>query len=92
MITVEIPKHMESYKKARLKNNLSKLISIDPCIYDEICDLWSKGIITYGSCCGHNKTESMVNVDNSNISQMIDLGYIQNHLDVERKDTFRLKT
>ena len=92
MITVEIPPHMESYKLAREKEGLSNLVSIDPCIYTEICELWGLGIVTYGSCCGHNKFESFVNVVEKDIEKMLELGYIQNHWDKERKDTFKLKS
>ena len=92
MICVEIPSHMSSYKDIRVEAGLGSEVCIDPCIYDEICELWSKGIITYGSCCGHNMFESMVNVDDKNIQTMLDLGYIQNHPDPTRKDTFKLKS
>lgn len=92
MVTVPVPSHMSHYKEARLKSGFSSMISIDPCIYDEIKWLWGNGIITYGSCCGHNVTQSMVNVDQTNIQQMLDLGYVQNHTDPDRKDTFRLKS
>lgn len=92
MKTVKIPSHMISYKKARLKNGLSNFICIDPCIFNEIKHLWKLGIITYGSCCGHNKLESFVNVDKNNIQQMLNLGYVQNHKNKERKDTFKLKS
>lgn len=91
MITVEVPPHMESYRIAREKEGLSSLISIDPCIYGEICKLWELSITTYGSCCGHNKSEAFVNVAEKDIKQMKKLGYIQNHLDKNRKDTFKLK-
>lgn len=83
---------MAQYRAARLNNGLTDYICIDPCIVNEIRDLWNKGIITYGSCCGHNLFESFVNVDESNIQQMLSLGYIQNHPDKNRKDTFHLKS
>ena len=92
MITVGIPPHMETYRKNRINSGLGGMVSIDPCIYKEILELWSKGIVTYGSCCGHNIMESMVNVDESNIEQMIEMGYVQNHTDKSRKDTFKLKS
>ena len=91
MVCFEIPAHMNSYKEARLKAGLSSGVCIDPCIVDEIQYLWSLGVITYGSCCGHNKLEPMVNVDDKNIEQMLNLGYVQNHPDPKRKDTFKLK-
>jgi hypothetical protein len=92
MIVVDIPNHMQDYRKKRIEAGFEPLISIDPCIFDEIQMLWNVGIITYGCCCGHNTFESMVNVDDSNIDQMIDLGYVQNHPDKNRLDTFRLKS
>lgn len=90
MITVDIPDHMSEYRDARLRAGLSGQVSIDPCIYDEIKGLWDKGVITYGSCCGHNKYEPFVNVDQRNIQQLLDMGYVQNHPDKNRKDTFKL--
>ncbi|BAP30128.1 uncharacterized protein CHSO_1091 [Chryseobacterium sp. StRB126] len=91
-IMVDIPPHMEGYKQSRLKEGLSDKISIDPCIIDEIKELWRLGITTYGSCCGHNKAESFVNVDEKDIVKMLSIGYVQNHPDKSRKDTFRLKS
>ena len=92
MVTVEIPAHMNEYREVRVKSGLSTEICIDPCIYDDMCLLWSKGIITYGSCCGHNKTDSFVNVDESSIDDMMRMGYEMNHTDKTRRDTFRLKS
>lgn len=92
MITVEIPDHMESYRAARVRGGLTGQVSIDPCIFEEIKDLWSKGIITYGSCCGHNITESMVNVANEDVQAMLNMDYEWNHPDPRRRDTFKLKS
>lgn len=91
-IMVDIPVHMGSYKQARLKEGLSDKICIDPCIIEEIQELWKLGIETHGCCCGHNKVESFVNVHEKDIYKMIKLGYIQNHPDKSRKDTFKLKS
>jgi hypothetical protein len=93
MITIEIPDHMSIYRNNRVEAGLSSKISIDPCIFVEIWQLWHKDIITYGSCCGHNgKNPSFVNVDESNIQQMLDMGYLPNHYDLQRMDTFALKS
>lgn len=91
-IVLPIPPHMSKYSEAREKAGLDPTVCIDPCIVDEIQDLWSKGIITYGCCCGHNLHESFVNVDNSHVELMISLGYKMNHEDKTRKDTFKLKS
>lgn len=91
-LTVSIPYHMSAYRASRLANGLSDTISIDPCIYGEILQLWQHGVITYGCCCGHNYLTPMVNVADESIDKMLALGYIQEHPDPERKDTFRLKS
>lgn len=91
-VAIPIPLHMESYRQSRLKEGLSDTVGVDRCIVDEIKYLWSLGIITYGSCCGHNKGESFVNVSDKDIDTMISLGYEMNHPDKTRRDTFRLKS
>ena len=91
MIVVDIPQHMHQYAEMREKEGLSKQICIDQCIYDEIHFLWSYGVITYGSCCGHNNSYAFVNVDDKSIDKMLMLGYKQRHTDKKRKDTFELK-
>lgn len=91
-VEVSIPDHMNDYKEARLQNGQSPTICIDPCIIDEVKELWDLGIITFGSCCGHNKAESFVNVHDKDIDRMLELGYVQNHPDKSRKDTFKLKS
>lgn len=91
-IVVSIPPHMGEYKSARLNAGLSAMICIDPCIMEEIKYLWELGINTYGCCCGHNTYEPMVNVGEKDIKKMLQLGYVQNHPDKMRKDTFKLKS
>ena len=91
-ILFDIPEHMSNYRDARVKEGLSGKISIDPCIVEEINNLWRLGITTYGSCCGHNKADSFVNVSDKDIQTMINLGYVQNHWDESRKGTFKLKS
>lgn len=91
-VLCDIPSHMISYQEARVREGLSDKISLDPCIADEIKYLWNLGIETHGCCCGHNKAESFVNVHEKDIHTMLRLGYIQNHPDLSRKDTFRLKS
>jgi hypothetical protein len=91
-ILCDIPNHMNSYKEARLKAGLSDKLCIDPCIFEEIKYLWSFGIETHGCCCGHNKEESFVNVHDKDIHTMLRMGYVQNHWDKSRKDTFKLKS
>ncbi len=82
---------MEKYRENRVNAGLGKYVSIDPCIVGEITSLWKEGIITYGCCCGHNINESFVNVDEKNIDKMLEMGYVMNHPDKSRRDTFKLK-
>jgi hypothetical protein len=93
MVELEISDHMKTYRQNRLDKGYTSTICVDPCIVDEIKYLWSKGIITYGCCCGHNKLQPMVNVDEKNIQKMLDMGYkIQfNNSRPNDKDTFTLK-
>jgi hypothetical protein len=92
-VLLDYPECMQHYRKKRIQAGYqAEKIQVDACIAEEIKDLWSKGVITMGCCCGHNKQQSMVNVDENSIKKMLALGYIQNHPDPERKDTFRLKT
>jgi len=90
MILMEYPKHMNQYKNNRIKAGLSGKCCIDECIVDDIKKLWDKEIITHGSCCGHGKQESYVNVADESIQKMIDMGYVMNHHDKTRRDTFKL--
>jgi len=91
-IVVDIPDHMGEYKQRRLEAGLSSTICIDPCIIEEIQALWRLGITTFGCCCGHNLSNPMVNVSDQDIERMLELGYLQEHHDPSRKDTFRLKS
>lgn len=50
-------------------------IAIDPCIEEEIKFLWSKGIATINSCCGHNKLMPSVVVLEEDEPKMRELGY-----------------
>lgn len=92
-IKVDIPLHMAEYAAARLSGGLSGTIGIDACILDEIQSLWSEGIVTYGSCCGHNKSNPMVNVSPESISVMKRLEYCvqYNPNRPKEEDTFTLK-
>ncbi len=48
-------------------------IPIDICIATEIAELWHKGIVTLGSCCGHGKKRaSVIVMSNKNLEA---LGY-----------------
>ena len=76
-VVVPIPSHMESYSVARVTAGLSSTVGIDRCILEEIQDLWAKGIRTYGSCCGHNHSPSMVNVHADDDVAMLSMGYVR---------------
>jgi hypothetical protein len=49
---------------------------IDNCLISELQSLWEMGIKTFGSCCGHNKQNGYIDVDNEAIPIMLELGYV----------------
>lgn len=63
---------------------------LDRCIAEEVMQLWMKGIVTTGSCCGHNKVPGYIGVDEKDIDKMKELGYVvlPNSLDASREDSF----
>ena len=73
MVVVPTPKHMTEKYGGFYK--AKKTIAIDPCILKEIELLWSKGVHTYCSCCGHNINEASVVVDKRSKDTMRTLGY-----------------
>ena len=67
-------------------------VGIDNCILKEIQHLWSLGITTVESCCGHNICDGYIAVIEDDILKMNTLGYITDHPDITRKDCFLPKT
>lgn len=63
-----------------------KLVGIDRCVSNKIKKLWDSGIITIESCCGHNKTEGYIAVENKSIEKMKELGFTE-----IKPNIFRLK-
>lgn len=55
----------------------TKPVDIDSCIHPEIMDLWSKGIQTIESCCGHNRVPAYIWVIDEHRQSMIDFGYTE---------------
>ncbi len=67
---------MRQYRNNRAKAGLPENgIDVDRCLADEIIDLWKAGIRTYGCCCGHNKIQGYINVDEEDFSKAQALGY-----------------
>lgn len=92
-VEVPIPSHMPDYRDARVAAGLSGTVCIDRCILLEIESLWAFGIRTYGSCCGHNTSASMVNVHSDDDRKMLSLGYTRSpHVEGCWPNTFHLKT
>ncbi len=46
-------------------------ICIDACVADAITMLWQNGIVTLGSCCGHNRNGPSVIVDKDQDAQKV---------------------
>lgn len=72
----------------------NKLVAIDKCLLPEIIKLWELGIKTTGCCCGHGRTNPLINVDFDDIQRMKDMGYkVQyNPCRPNDEDTFYPKT
>lgn len=49
--------------------------TVDRCLADEVQALWAQGIVTTGSCCGHNKMPGMISVADDSVATMLSLGY-----------------
>ena len=48
---------------------------LDRCIAEEVMQLWMKGIITTGCCCGHGKVAPFIGVATEDIPKMKEMGY-----------------
>lgn len=53
----------------------TKPVDIDKCIVKEVEHLWSIGIQTVESCCGHNRVQPYVSVERKDERRMLALGY-----------------
>lgn len=73
MVTLKMPDHL--FKKNGGYYVDKTECDIDQCLVDEIRFLWSKGVVTTGSCCGHGINQGMLNVLESSVNKMIELGY-----------------
>ena len=67
-VKLDCPEHMKKYISY-------DTIAIDRCLLDEIQYLWSLGVRTVGSCCGHNKVIGTIGVAKEDIPKMKKLGY-----------------
>ncbi len=82
------------YSNMKILKLNGKRIQVDSCMVDEITYLWSKGVITIESCCGHNKRRGYIAVDENSIELMESLGYEHycNPLYPDAKEFFYPKT
>ena len=68
-----------SILKIRTTQGLNPELAVDKCIAPEIEYLWSLGIETTGCCCGHNKHNPYIGVEDVFIPKMKELGYKVQH-------------
>lgn len=64
--------------KIKYNNTLGTLrttVNIDKCLAEEIKYLWKLGVITTGCCCGHNRNEGYIGVEDKFIPTMLRMGY-----------------
>ena len=52
----------------------SETVCVDACCVDAVKYLWSHGIKTYGSCCGHGLIQGFINVGDG-FENVISLGF-----------------
>lgn len=73
MVTVKMPSHL--FKSNGGFYVEKRMCDIDRCLVDEIQDLWRRGVVTTGSCCGHGINLGMINVAETSVDLMLGLGY-----------------
>lgn len=73
MVTLIMPSHL--FKKNGGIYVEKNMCDIDLCLVDEIKSLWGNGVVTTGSCCGHGINQGMINVTESSVDLMFELGY-----------------
>ncbi len=83
MIALPIPEHMKEINGGFYTSKTH--VYIDLCLVEEIQNLWSKGIHTFGCCCGHGKQNGSVLVPKKQESEMLSMGYIENKLLRQKK-------
>ena len=75
-VILPFPDHMAEHVNRRMRHGLlSKNVTIDTCVVEDVKLLWENGIETYGSCCGHNKAVPMINIDKNRMSTALRLGF-----------------
>lgn len=77
MIVLEVPEWL-NIRINNTEHEKTKWVSVDPCIAGEVWELWQHGIITTGSCCGHNlggRCLPYIGVIDEHIPLMKELGY-----------------
>ena len=72
-VVVATPEHMRGrhYGCYTMRDTLA----IDACVLPEIAFLWRLGIVTTGSCCGHNQQPGYIGVAREDVPRMEALGY-----------------
>ena len=75
-IVVKIPEYLDIRMNAPGRER-KEFVALDPCITSEVIQLWRLGIVTTGSCCGHNLPDGFpfIGVEDEYIPKMKELGY-----------------
>lgn len=76
-ISIDVSQYscFDEYVKNRVKAGLSDGISADRCIVEPMRKLWEKGIMTYNSCCGHQKHRPHALIGFENIDKAKEHGF-----------------
>ena len=83
-VVLTIPNSVE-LRYNRPEHDKRTVVSLDGCLTEEITDLWNRGIVTTGCCCGHNKRAGYIGVKDEHVNEMIELGYVPM---TDKPDTF----
>lgn len=78
-VNLTLPNHMRFIIDRRRAAGLepNDFVSIDRCLVPEIQDLWSHGITTTASCCGHNVAIPDIMVAEEDEPRMRAMGYVE---------------
>ncbi len=67
---------MREYRDSRMSKGFPPNgIAVDKCIANDVISLWQLGIRTFGSCCGHNKTQPYIDIHEEDFEQAVFYGW-----------------
>ena len=74
-VRVKIPADLSSTGEEKWKD-----VPIDSCIADIVDAIQKAGIDMRGSCCGHNRTEGAIHLQDGRVLLITDVSYLENQI------------